>query len=73
MNERVTHYLVLPVLELFLGGQLAVDEQKGDLHEIALFCELLNGVPPVLEDAVVAVNETYFGRAADGAHEARVI
>ena len=47
-----------------LGGQLAVDEQVGDLEVGRLFGQVLDGVAAVAEDPVVAVEERDRARQA---------
>ena len=54
-------------LELRLGGQLAVHEQVRDLEESRPLRQLLDGVPAILEDALVAVDE------GDGAPQLAVL
>lgn len=61
VEEGVGHDLPLPVLVLVLGGQLSVDQQEGDLKEVGLLCQLLNGDASVLKNAFVTVNEGDFG------------
>jgi hypothetical protein len=56
VHERVDRDLVRPVVELLLGGQVAVDEQVGDLEVRGLLGELLDGIAAVLEDPGVAVD-----------------
>jgi hypothetical protein len=40
------HHFLLKVLELRLGGQLAVEQQIGDLEIAALFGQLFDGIAP---------------------------
>ena len=47
-----------PLVELRLGRQLAVDQQVGDLEVGGLLGELLDRIAAVLEDALVAVDDT---------------
>lgn len=71
MDKGVVHDLVAPlcqlrlhsqlgqILHLCLGGQLAVYEKVGNFKKAALFCQLLDGVATILEDAVITVNVAY--------------
>jgi hypothetical protein len=47
---------VRPLIELLLLGQVAVDQQVGDLEVARLLRELLDRVAAVLEDALVAID-----------------
>ena len=47
--------VVRPLLELRPGRELAVDDEVGDLQVARLLGQVLDGVAPVAEDAVVAV------------------
>ena len=46
-----------PLVELGLGGQLAVDQEVGHLEVCRLLAELLDRVAAVLEDPGLAVDE----------------
>ena len=65
VEEGVAHDLAVPVLELELAGELAVDAEEGDLEEGRLFSKLLDGVAAVAEDAAIAIDEADLG-ASDG-------
>ena len=56
VHERVDRDLVDPLVELALRGQLAVDQQVGDLQVARLLAQLLDRVAAVLQDAGVAVD-----------------
>jgi hypothetical protein len=73
VDERVDGDLVRPLLELRLGRELAVDEQVGDLEVRAVLGELLDRIAPVLEDALVAVDEGDRRTTRRGVHERRVV
>ena len=73
VDERVVGDLVLPRVVLLLGGQLAVDEQVGDLEEVRLLRQLLDGVAAVLEDPLLAVDEGHRAAARGGVGEAGVV
>ena len=55
VHEGVDGDLVGPLLQLRLCGQLAVDQQVGDLEVGGAFGEILDRVTPVLQDPGVAV------------------
>ncbi len=55
MDERVIGDFVHPLVELGLGGQVAVNEQVGHLKVGGLFGQLLDGIAAVPEDAVFAI------------------
>ena len=63
VNEGVGDDLVREVLELGRVGQFAVQEQVGDLEVARVLGQLLDGVTPVHQDALVAVD---VGDAAAG-------
>ncbi len=55
VDERVVGDVEAPLVELGLVRQIAVDEEVGDLEERRVLGELLDRVPAVAQDAVVAV------------------
>jgi hypothetical protein len=73
VDEGVVGDLVDPGLELLLGGQLAVDQQVGDLEEARALRELLDRVAAVLQDALVAIDEGDGGAARGGVDETGVV
>ena len=73
VHERVERDLVHPLLVLVLGGQLAVDEQVGDLEVCRRLGQLLDRVAAVLEDALLAVDEGDGAAARRGVREAGVV
>ena len=73
MHERVDRDLVSPVVELGCAGEMAVHEQEGHLQEGRLLSQLLDWIAPVLQDALVAIDERD-GRPARGrGHVGRVV
>jgi hypothetical protein len=46
-----------PLIQLVGAGQLAVQQEVGDLQEAALFGKLLDGVAAVAQDSPVAIEE----------------
>ena len=59
--------------DLLLGREFARDEKIGDLEVAALFGELLDGISPVLQYALVAVDERDGALACGGVHECGII
>ena len=57
VQEEVALDPVLPPVEALLRGQLAVEEQVGNLQVGALLRQLLDRVATILENAFVAINE----------------
>jgi hypothetical protein len=56
VDEGVDGDEVIPLVQLLLRGQLAVDEQVGDLEVAGLLGQLLDRVAAVLQDALVAID-----------------
>lgn len=56
VEERVAHNLRVPRLGFHGVGQLAIDEEVGDLEEGRLFSQLLDRVAAIAQNAAVAVN-----------------
>ena len=73
MHEGMVHHLFAKGGQLLLGGQLTPEDKIGHFKEGTLFSKDLDGVAPVLEDALVAVDEADGGGAGDGVHVAGVI
>src|SRR5207302_10018041 len=73
MHERVDGDVVTPLRLLMRVGQLPVDQQVCRLEIRALFCQLLDGIPAVQQDALVAVDERDGAGARSGVHERRVV
>ncbi len=73
VHERVVGDLVHPRLVLGLGRERAVDQEVGDLEEVRLLGELLDGVPAVLEDALLTVDVGHGAAAGGGVDEAGVV
>ncbi len=55
VDEGVLGDLAFPDIVLFGGGELAVEQQVGDLEVGRALGQLLDGVAPVAQDALVAV------------------
>ena len=73
VHERVIRHLVHPGVVLLLGGQVAVDQQVGHLEEGGLLRQLLDGVPAVLQDPLLAVDEGDRAATGGGVGEAGVV
>ncbi len=73
VHERVVGDLVHPGVVLRLGRQGAVHQEVGDLEEVGLLGQLLDGVAAVLEDPLLAVDEGDGAAAGGGVHEAGVV
>lgn len=65
VDDGVGHDSVAELFVLVLAWELSVDEEVGNLEEIAVFGELLNWVSSVPEDSFVSVDEGNFGGAVD--------
>src|SRR5664280_1856102 len=73
VHERVVLDLVHPQRELLVVRQLTGDQQVGDLEEAAVLGQLLDRVPPVAQDAALAVNKGDRTAAARGRDVAGVV
>ena len=72
VDERVVGDFVHPLVELGLGGQFTVDEQVCHLEVGRVLRQVLNGVPPVAQDAVLAVEFGDGALCCGGGGERRV-
>ena len=70
---RVLHDLLGEGIELLRGGQLTIDKQECGLQEIAPLSQLLNGVAPVLKDALLAIDERDARDAVDSVHVGGIV
>ncbi len=73
VHEGVEGDLVLPRVVLLAGGQLAVDQQVGDLEEVGVLGQLLDRVAAVLQDPLLAVDERHRAPAGGGVDEPGVV
>ena len=73
VDERVVGDVVGPLLELRLVGQLAVEDEVGDLEVRRVLGELLDRVAAVAQDAGVAVEVRDLGAAGRGRQVRRVV
>ena len=69
----MVHNLFAKGGQFLLGGQLAPKDKIGHLQEGALLSKDFDGIAPVLEDPLIAVDEADGGGAGDGVHVAGVI
>ena len=61
------------ILQFRRGGQLAVQHQIGDFKKAALLRQLVDGIAPIPQDALVAIDEGDGALARCGVHESRII
>ncbi len=73
VDDRVVRDLVDPVVVLGPGGQLAVQDEVGDLQVGPLLRQLLDRVAAVAQDPLVAVDEGDPAAAGGGVHESGVV
>ena len=73
VDEGVVGDLVAPLVELGLGGQLAVEQEIGNLEVGRLLGQLLDGVAAVAKDAQVAVEVGDRALAGGGRDEAGIV
>ena len=73
VHEGVDRDLVRPLVELLLAGQLAVDQQIRHLEVARALRQLLDRIAPVLEDALLAVDERDRRATRRGGHVGRVV
>ena len=55
MHQGVVGDAVVEIVQLFLVGQVAIDEEVSHLHERCLFRQIFNGVTTVAQDPIFAV------------------
>ena len=73
VNHRVTADGIGEFVEFFRLGQVAVEQEIGDLHEIGLFGQLVDRVAAVQQDALIAVDIGDRALARGGRGEARIV
>ena len=64
---------VHPLLQLGRGGQLAVEQEVGDLQEGAILGQLLDGISAIAQDTFVAVDEGDGALARRRIQEGRIV
>ena len=73
VDHGVVRDLVDPILELGFGGQLAEQQQVGDLQESAMLGQHFDGIAAVAQDAAIAIDVGDRALAGSRVHEGRVI
>ena len=73
MNHRVVRDVVDELVLLRLVRQVALHQQVGDFHEVALLGEFGDVVPAMEQQAFVAVDVGDFRTARAGRGEARIV
>ena len=73
VDEHVVGDLAYPAIKLRGSWKLAVEQQVGDLEEGALLSKLLDGIPAVLQDACITVEERDRAAARSRVHKCRVV
>ena len=71
VHHRVVGDVVDELLLLLGGRQLAVEQQVGDLQEVAVLGQLLDRIAAVEQHPFVTVDIGDAGAAGGGRHEAR--
>ena len=56
VQHGVVRDVVDPVLQFFLGGQFAEEQQVGDFQERAVLGQNFDGIAAIAQDSLVAVN-----------------
>jgi hypothetical protein len=72
VQQGVAADALVEVFQFGRGGQVAVDQQVGNLEEARVLGQLVNGVPAVAQDAGIAVNLGDGRRGGRGVHETGV-
>ncbi len=57
VHQRVVGNAAREIVDLFFGGEFTVNKQIGYLKEGRIFAQLFDGIAPVPQDAVIAVEE----------------
>jgi hypothetical protein len=73
VQQGVLRDFVGPGLELFFGGQLSEEDQVRGFEIGAVLGQLLDGIPAIPEDALVAVDLGNRAPAGRGVEEGRVV
>ena len=55
--ESVRHHLLVELLPLLNGGELSIDQKESDFQESRLFSKFFYGIPSVLKNPLVSVDE----------------
>ena len=73
VQHGVVGDVVHPVVQLFLGGQFAEQQQVGDFQEGAALGENFDGISAIAQDALVAVDVGDGALARRRVHERRIV
>ena len=73
MHHRVMCNVVNELLLLLGGRQLAVEQEVGDLEEVALGGKFLDRIPPIQQDTLVAVDIGDARATGGGRHEPGIV
>ncbi len=73
VNVGVERDVLHPLVVLVLGGKLTFAQQPGDLEKCRILGELLDGIAPIAEDPLVAVDVGDRTPARGGVHERRIV
>jgi hypothetical protein len=73
VDERVVSDLLDPLLGLGLVGQLAIDQQMGDVEETAVLGEFFDRIPAVAQDASLTIDECDRRPATGRVQERRIV
>ncbi len=66
VNRRTAAHQFAKGVQFFLGGQFPIDDQHGGLEEVGLSRQLLDGVTPMPQDPLFAVNKSDIAQAGTG-------
>src|SRR2546427_5022499 len=73
MDNRVIGNIMRPMVELGLGGKLAVEDQIGSFEIRALLRNLFDRIAPVTQNSLIPVDVSNFALTGRGIHKAGVI
>ena len=73
MDHGVARDAVVEIVLLRFGRQFAVEKEVADLQEVAVFCQLIDRISAVKQDAFVAIDEGDLGFTGGCGGETRVV
>jgi hypothetical protein len=73
MGHGVPDNVMAPFVQLFLGGESAMQNEVGGLQIGALFGQLFDGIAAIAQNAFVAVDEGYPALTRGGVHKRRIV
>lgn len=65
--------MILEVVQFFLVGEMAVDQQKRGFNEVAVFRQLFDRYAPIQQDAFLSIQKRDLALAATGTDETGII